>query len=170
MGWQDKPLNLTVFVVFRPLVTPYTTGEHAGSWQRYLYLTVSRGILTTWQAWSYVLDKLKGSKLSKGWLHTGALPRPWPCRQCSVHSLCYATVCLFMMICVWDLWILCVHVWRIRAPFWVLLHSTALYMDGLVHQLVVISNIVHNDMPAPWRTCCFVDQCVMSLRHASAKA
>ena len=62
--------------------------------------------------------------------------------------LCYVTVCLFMMIFVWDLWILCVHVWRIRAPLWVLLHSTALCTDGLVHRLVVISNVVRNDMPA----------------------
>ena len=67
-------------------------------------------------------------------------------------------------------WCSCLRVFyecqRIRALLWVLLHGTALCMeDGLVHRLVVISNVVRNDMPAPWRTCCFVDQCVMSLRQ-----
>jgi len=35
--------------------------------------------------------------------------------------------------------------------------------------LVAIFNGVRNDMPVPWRTCCFVAQCVRLSRHAFTK-
>ena len=38
-----------------------------------------------------------------------------------------------------------------------------------IQEMVAIFNGVRNDMPVPWRTCCFVAQCVRLSRHAFTK-
>ena len=82
---------------------------------------------------------------------------------CLISCHCCATDCLFRTIFVWDLWILCGHVLRIRVPWWVLLHGTVSHMDGLDHRLVVICFTVRCDKPVLW-TCCSVDLYVMLSR------
>ena len=82
-GGQINPWILAFFfAVFRPLVTPYTTREHAGSWQR---TTVFIFDFFAWHPDNLtilkLLDKLKGK--------AGCTLAP--CRQCSVHSLTCVT-------------------------------------------------------------------------------